>query len=686
MPSEYAHTVCPHDCPSTCALEVERLNERQIGAVRGARDNSYTAGIVCAKVARYAERVHHPDRLTHPLQRTGSKGSASFRRISWEDALDTVAEAFELAAARYGSEAVWPYQYAGTMGLVQRLGLNRLRHTMRYSGQKETICTALADAGWLAGAGRFVGADPREMAESDLIVVWGGNPASTQVNVMTHITRARKARGAKFVVVDPYRTRSAAVADMHLALRPGTDGALACAVMHVLFKEDLADRTYLAKYTDNATELEAHLASRDPAWAANITGLNAEEIIDFARIYGQTKRSFLRLGYGFSRSRNGAANMHAAASIAAITGAWQYKGGGALYSNRDIYQLDRELIEGLDVMDPAIRMLDMSRIGPVLTHDRSDLGDGPPVTAMLIQNTNPAVVAPEIIKVHEGLARSDLFLCVHEQFLTETAAFADIVLPATTFLEHDDIYQGGGHSYLQIGPRIIEPLAEARSNHEVHCALAERLGARHRGFQMSAWEIIDETLRISNWPDAETLKNSRWHDCMPDFETAHHLNGFPTPTGRFQFAPDWASVGPDHAAMPALPDHMPVIDECDDEHPFRLVAAPAHNFLNSSFTEMPTSRAREDRPSALIHADDMDELDIPAGARVRLGNRRASVVVHAKAADGGQQRGVIVVEGIWFNNDFGEKLGINALISAEAAPPNGGAAFHDTAIWLRPAN
>jgi anaerobic selenocysteine-containing dehydrogenase len=273
MPLDIVHSACPHDCPSTCALEVERLDEHRIGKVRGARDNPYTAGVVCAKVARYAERQHHPDRLAYPLRRVGPKGEGitAFERISWEDALDAVAEGLTRATQRHGSEAVWPYFYAGTMGLVQRDGIHRLRHVMRYSRELETICVSLADAGWLAAVGARRGIDGRELGESDLIVVWGGNPVATQINVMTHISRARKERGAKLAVIDPYRTGSAEAADLHLMLLPGTDGALACAVMHVLFKEGYADRAYMAKYADAPAELEAHLKDRTPEWAARST-------------------------------------------------------------------------------------------------------------------------------------------------------------------------------------------------------------------------------------------------------------------------------------------------------------------------------------------------------------------------------------------------------------------------------
>ena len=681
---ERVHSTCPHDCPSTCALEVERIDAHTIGRIYGARDNDYTAGTLCAKVARYAERVHHPGRLRHPLRRHGAKGvgMSAFSPITWKDALDEVAEALTRAAQRHGPATVWPYYYAGTMGLVQRDGIERLRHVMGYSRQHSTICITLVDAGWIAGTGAKRGLDPREMGESDLVVVWGGNPVSTQVNVMHHIARAKRERGAKLVVVDPYRTGTAEKADMHLMPRPGTDGALACAVMHVLFAEGYADRDYLAAYTDVPEALERHLATRTPEWAARITGIPAERIAEFARLYGGTRRTFVRIGYGLSRSRNGAANVHAVSCLPAVTGAWRQRGGGALYSNAAIYAIDQTIIKGLDVMDESVRVLDQSRIGPVLVGDPRDLQGGPPVTALFIQNTNPVVVAPESLKVRRGFGREDLFTCVHEQFMTETAAMADVVLPATTFLEHDDMYQGGGHTYFQVTRKVIEPYAESRSNHWVLRELAKRLGASHPGFEMSEWELMEDALRRSNRPAADDIHARHWHDCALPFETAHYLDGFAHADKRFHFKPDWRAMGVLHEAMPELPDHVASIDEADGERPFRLVTAPARNYLNTSFTETPTSRKREGRPSVMIHPEDCEVLGIGDGDRVRLGNARASVVLHARRF-GGLQRGVVVVESIWPNHAFEEGIGINALTSAEPGPPNGGAVFHDTAVWIR---
>ncbi len=680
------YSACPHDCPSTCALEVELLDTHRIGRVRGARDNSYTAGVLCAKVARYAERVHHPERLGKPLRRRGAKGRGrdAFAEIEWDDALDEIAEAFARAIQRHGSETLWPYHYAGTMGLLQRDSIELFRNLLRTSRQHSTFCITLADAGWLAGTGVKRGADPRAMGDSDLIVIWGGNPVYTQVNVMHHVARARRERAARLVVVDPYRNATAQKADLHLMLRPGSDGALACAVMHQLFADDLVDRAYLERYTDAPDELEAHLATRDPAWAAGITGLEASQIVEFARLYGARPNSFLRLGYGFTRSRNGAANMHAAACLPALTGAWQYPGGGALYANGGLYGIDQTVIKGLDVLDPATRVLDQSRIGDVLAGNPRDLQGGPPVSALLVQNTNPVVVAPETRKVLDGFARDDLFVCVHEQFMTETAACADIVLPATMFLEHDDFYQAGGHTHLQVTRALIEPYAECRSNHWVLAQLARRLGYRHPGFEQSPRELIDDALRRSGLPGEAALYAAHWHDCAADFEHGNFLDGFETPDGRFHFKPDWRRVGPDYAAMPVLPDYLPVGHAADDEHPFRLVAAPARHFLNTSFTETGTSRRAESRPTLLIHPDDADALGLADGELVRIGNPLADILLHARRFDG-LQRGVVVVESIWPNRDFIEGLGVNALVSAEPGPPNGGAIYHDTAVWIRAA-
>ena len=689
-PLRIGHSACPHDCPSTCALDVEVLEGKRIGRLRGAKDNDYTAGVICAKVARYAERIQNPNRLTQPLRRKGEKGAGDWQPIAWDDALDEIAEAFVKAEARLGAETVWPYYYAGTMGLVQRDGINRLRHEKRYSGFYGTICVNMAWTGYIAGAGRIAGVDPREMAKSDLIVLWGTNAVSTQVNVMTHAVRARKERGAKIVAIDIYDNETMKQADIALCLKPGTDGALACAVMHVLFRDDLADRAYLARYTDEPAALEAHLSSRTPEWAAAITGLPASEIEAFARLIGTTRRTFFRIGYGFSRQRNGAVAMHAVLSIPAVSGAWQHEGGGAFHSNSNIFRLNASVIEGTDMLDQSVRQLDQSRTAAILTGDADALKGGPPVTAMLIQNTNPLSICPDQNRVKAGFAREDLFVAVHEQVMTDTAKMADIVLPATMFLEHDDIYKGGGHQYIVLGPKLVEPPEGCRTNHQVIRGLAERLGLTHRGFFMSERELIDDMLQRSRRGTLAELEAARWIDCQPSFEQAHFLNGFAHADRKFHFRVDWTKVRTENygpvgpvAAMPDLPDHWQAIEEADAAHPFRLATSPARSFLNSSFTDTPGSLAKEGRPELMIRSDEAAALGIADGAPVLVGNARGEVRLHARHFDG-LRRGVVISEGIWPNSAFPDGRGINTLTGADPVAPFGGAAVHDTKVWVRP--
>ncbi|WP_050383837.1 molybdopterin oxidoreductase family protein [Bradyrhizobium pachyrhizi] len=686
------HSTCPHDCPSACALDVEVIEGRSIGRVRGSKQQTYTAGVVCAKVARYAERIHHAERLMYPLRRTGPKGSGQFARISWDEALDEIAARFDAAEREFGAESVWPYYYAGTMGLVMRDGLNRLSHVKKYSRFYGTICATIARIGFAAGTGKIAGVDPREMAVSDLVVIWGTNPVNTQVNVMTHASRARKERGAKIAAVDVYNNETMKQADIKILLRPGTDGAFACAVMHVLFREGFADRDYLARYTDCPDELEAHLKTRTPEWASVISGVPVEEIEAFARLVGQTKRSFFRLGYGFTRSRNGAAQMHAASCIPAVTGAWQYEGGGAFFNNAGIWRFDESIIEGHDAIDPSTRVLDQSKIGRILTGDAEALRGGGPVKAMLIQNTNPMTVAPEQALVRQGFAREDLFVAVHEQFMTETAQMADIVLPATMFMEHDDLYYGGGHQHISVGPKLIDPPGECRSNHEVMQGLGRRLNAVHPGFDMTPRQLIDATLKKSGHGDIDTLEAELWRDLQPDFRTSHYLDGFAHADKKFHFKVDWGKVPVGTGGlmgawdkMPSLPDHWTIIEEADAQHPFRLATSPSRSFLNTSFNETPSSQAREGAPTVMIHPDDAASLSIADGDAVTLGNMRGETTLTAKLFDG-VRRGVLIAESIHPNKSHIGGRGINMLTGAEAVAPLGGAAFHDNKVWIRKAS
>ncbi|MEP1930891.1 MAG: molybdopterin oxidoreductase family protein [Roseibium sp.] len=693
QPKTSAFSACPHDCPSTCALDVTFDDNGRIKRLNGAKDNDYTAGVICAKVARYADRLYHPDRLTKPLKRVGKKGEGQFEEISWEAALDLIAHKFLAAEAEFGAESVWPNHYAGTMGLVQRDSIHRLRHAKGYSRQFDSFCTNMAFTGYVAGTGKLAGPDPREMALSDQIVVWGTNPVATQVNVMTHAIAARKKRGAKIIVVDVYKTETMKQADIGLILKPGTDAALACAIMHVLFRNGHADWEYLNKYTDFPKELESHLQQKTPEWASRITGLDVEQIEETARLIGEVKKTYFRLGYGFTRSRNGAVGMHAASSIAAVTGCWQYEGGGAFHNNGAIYQLNKEMIEANSLADTSVRALDQSLVGRILTGDADALQGGAPVKAMLIQNTNPVSVAPEQELIKQGFAREDLFTVVHEQFMTETAQMADIVLPATQFLEHDDIYKGGGHQYLLLGPKTVEPPVGPKENIYVINEIAERVDSKsHAGFDMSARDQIDWMLQNSGYGSLEDLETNKWVDLQPDFETAHYLDGFGHADKKFHFKPDWGrSAAPNKpdgepfgpwTSMPELPDQWDSIELASDAHPLRLVTAPARSFLNSTFNETEGSRKKEGRPEVWLRPRDAAAYGIEDGVKVRMGNTRGAITLHARLVDS-VAPGTVISEGLWPNDAFEDGKGINTLTGADPVAPYGGAAYHDTAVWVR---
>ncbi|HEY9009450.1 MAG TPA: molybdopterin-dependent oxidoreductase [Devosia sp.] len=686
-----ARSVCPHDCPSTCALDVEVLDSRTIGRVRGAKDDPYTASVICEKVARYAERIHHPNRLTHPLRRVGKKGAGEWQRISWDEALDEIATRFLAIEQEHGPEAIWPYFYAGTMGHVHRDGIERLRHARGYSLQYDTICTGTAWPGFLAGAGKLMGPNPELMAEADCVVIWGTNAVATQVNVMTHAIRARKERGAKIVAIDIYRNGTMEQADVALVVRPGTDGALAVAVMHVLLRDGLADRAYMAKYTDFSPGFEAHLATRTPEWASAITGLSVAEIEAFARLVGTTRNTYFRLGYGFTRQRNGATAMHAALSIPAMTGAWLQPAGGAFHTNSGAWKLDKRLIEGTD-MGPGGRELDMCEIGKVLTGDSKALQGGPPVMALFIQNTNPVNVAPEQGLTRAGFAREDLFTVVHEQFMTDTAQLADIVLPATMFLEHNDYYRRGGHTRLLFGPKIVDAPGECRSNFEVVNELLRRLGSDHASMHLSDRDMVAETFRRSGFGELDAVEKSGFVEIALSVDDAAFRMGFAWSDGRYRFAPDWIGVAEkkgytwvcDPSEMPRYADHWDVTERIDAETPFRLATSPARAFLNSTFSETAGSRKRHPEPSVFVHPGDAAELGIGEGDRVLLGNRRGTVELKASLFDG-MHRGVLIAEGIHPNSAHAGGAGINTLIGSDQVRPFGGAAFHDTSVWLRKA-
>ena len=683
-------SVCPHDCPSVCALDVEVIGGNRIGRVHGAADHPYTQGVVCAKVARYSERIHHPDRLTRPLRRVGPKGSAQFVPISWDEALDRVAEAFLKAERECGAESVWPYFYAGTMGLVMRDGIDRLTHVKRYSRFFGNICVGIAWPGYIAGTGRMSGISPAEMAKSEVVVIWGTNAATTQVNLMTHATRARKEHGAKIVAIDIYPTETMRQADLALQLKPGTDGALACAVMHALFRDGLADRDYMARFTDAPAALEAHLRDRTPAWASAITGLTVGEIEAFAALVGRHKRTFFRLGYGFSRQRNGAANMHAALCIPAVTGAWAHEGGGALHASSAVYKLDRTLIQGLDARDDSVRRLDQCRIGAILTGDRERAqrarpgqGDADPEHQSAGGRARPGESAARV------RARGSFCLrarAVHDRHraLCRCRAAGDDVPRARRHLHRkrasvSPVRAEGDRSarrmpleprgYLRARPQARRRASRLR--HEPtrdHRRGPARLGTGNaRGARSRALARLPASVR------ATRISSTALRTATASFISA--------PTGRTCLMTTTASAARGAACPPC-----PTIGRSTKGRTKRIPSSSrprprATSSIRASTRPRPRSPARAARARSCTpttwRGSDCSEGDI-----VRLGNARGEIRLHVRRS-AGATRGVIVSEGLWDNRDFLDGRGVNTLTGADSVAPFGGAAFHDIRVWAR---
>ncbi|MBF0425184.1 MAG: molybdopterin oxidoreductase family protein [Magnetococcales bacterium] len=674
--TEYRGT-CPLDCPSACALLVRVDAKERLESIRGNPDHPFTRGVICGKVNRYREIQEGP-RIEHPLVRTGSKGQGQFRKASWDEALDIVAQNLRQAMEQHGPESILPYYYGGTMGIVQRPAWDRLTHRLGWSRLEKNICSGIGQAGWQAGVGKGIGPDPKEMLESDLIILWGINAVSTNINLMTFVKEARR-RGATLLVVDPYRNRTARLADHHVAPRPGTDAALAVAMMHVLLEEGFEDKSYLAAFTDFDAELRAHLGERTPEWAAAITGLTAAEIRAFARRYGQARAPFIRIGYGMTRHNNGAVNVHAVSCLPAITGAWARPGGGILFSTGDALRINDEPVRQTAWMDPSAvtRLLDMSRLGAILT----DTSLAPPVSALIVANANPAASCPDLRRVHAGLAREELFTVVHEQVMSDTALWADVVLPATTFLEHADLYKSYGQNTLQYARPVLPPRAQARCNHDLVNAIAKRLGCDDEPFTWSVSETIERTLAASGVPATDAWNGKSWLDFTPDPDAAHFRKGFAQPDGRFHFRPGWQNT-----RMPPLPDHWPVNQRDQLHHaeryPLDFMTPPAHDVLNSTFTAAEEARRRRGPPRLWIHPDDAQARGIEDGAPVSVFNDLGGLTMTAKITSD-VRPGLCLCESNYHGAEFPEGVSLNALTHGDRVAPAGGAAFHDNRVEVK---
>lgn len=665
---------CPHDCPDTCALHVTARGGRVV-RVQGDPDHPPTHGALCTKVSRYHERTHHPERVLHPLKRVGPKGSGRFERIGWDEALDTVAARLRAIAAR-APEAVLPYSYAGTMGLVQGEAMAlRVFHKLGASLLDRTICSSAGSEALVATYGGKVGMHLEHFAESRLIVIWGSNSITSNLHFWAFAQQAKR-QGARLWCIDPRRTETAEKCHRHLALLPGTDGALAFALMHELITRAWLDEDYVARHVEGFDALRERALQWPPERAAAECGLQADDIRELAREYGTTRPAAIRLNYGMQRVAGGGNAVRLVALLPCLTGAWRHRAGGLLLSSsgwfkgvRDDAALYRpDLLAGR-----RPRTINMVTIGDDLLRETSD-AFGPKIEALVVYDSNPVAVAPDSARVARGFAREDLFTVVLEHFMTDTADHADIVLPATTQPEHLDVHVSYGHTYALLNEPAIAPLGEARPNAQIFRDLAQRLGYTEPCFADS-----DEQLARTALPgvDFEAMRRNGWVK-LPLPEAPFATGGFHTPNGKARTATP--ELGVADYVPPAEGRHAPLAAR----YPLAMISPPARNFLNSSFVNVPSLRESEREPLLEMHPDDAAARGIADGALVEVFNDRGRY--HCRARIGDRARpGVVNGLGVWWRKFGLRGTNVNELTSQRLTDFGRGPTFYDCRVEVRPA-
>jgi anaerobic selenocysteine-containing dehydrogenase len=672
---------CPHDCPDTCALLTTVENGRAI-AIRGAADHPATAGVLCTKVARYLDRTYSDQRLLHPLRRVGRKGDGRFARITWDEALGEIAERFgTIADSPDGPQAIVPYSYAGTMGLLQYGSMDRrFFHRLGASLLDRTICATAGKAGWTATIGAAIGMDVEQFRNSRLILIWGSNPVASNLHFWTQAQEAKR-RGAKLIAIDPYRSATAEKCHEHLALLPGTDGALALGLMHVLIAENLVDRDYIDRCTEGFAALAQRAAGWTPERVAATCGLAGAQIVALARDYGTSKPAAIRVNYGMQRTAGGGNAVRAIACLPALIGAWRDPAGGALLSSSGTYPVATSALERPDLIRGRPRTINMSAIGDALL-DAAD----PPIRAIYVYNSNPVAVAPESARVRAGFAREDLFCVVHEIFQTDTADFADILLPATTQLEQLDVHSSYGHLYALANNPAIAPLGEALPNTEVFRRLAARMGFTEPCFRDSdddlarqAWTLDDSRARDLGW---DALKAAGWQRLNVPAAYAPFAHGqFPTPSGKCEFASSTQAA----QGLDPLPDYIAPREsaasnpELARRYPLAFISPPARNFLNSSFANLPAFVAEERTPHLDLNPADAAPRSIADGDRVRIFNDRGSFTATARVTDRART-GVAVAPSIWWQKLAPDGCNANAVTSQALTDMGRAATFYDCLV------
>ncbi len=667
---------CPHDCPDTCALVTSVDASGTAIRIHGNPDHPQTAGALCSKVAKYLERTYHPERLLHPLKRVGPKGSGQFQTVSWDEALDDIATRLQRIVQK-NPEAVLPYSYAGTMGLVQGEGMAaRFFNQMGASQLARTICSTAGGEGLIHSIGHKVGMRVENFAQSRLIVIWGSNSITSNVHFWRYVQEAKRS-GAKLICIDPRRTETAEKCHVHLAPKPGTDSALAFGLMHELVANGWVDQNYIDQYTEGWEALRARIAEWPAERAAEISGVSPSEIKALARDLGTTREAGIRLNYGVQRVRGGGNAVRAIAALPAITGAWRSPFGGLLLSNAGNFPIQRQALQRPDLLgNREPRTINMITIGDDLLRTASE-AFGPAVEAIIIYNSNPVAVAPESRKVVQGFSREDLFTVVLEQFQTDTADYADYVLPATTQLEHWDIHGSYGHTDVLLNRPAIAPVGEALSNSEIFRRLARRMGYQDACFLDSDEDMCRQA--FGEHVDFGQLERRGFQTLtLPDAPFAE--GGFPTPSGRFEFfSQRLADQG-----MDPLPDVVLNYERAgaDPRYPLAFISPPARRFLNSTFVNVKSLRDIEGEQLLEMHPLDAEARGIADGQWVTIFNDRGEYRCKAYLNDRARS-GVVNGLGIWWRKYTTDGRNVNELTSQHLTDLGQGPVFYDCAVEVR---
>lgn len=660
---------CPHDCPDTCAWIVTVRDGRAV-KMQGDPAHPITDGALCAKVSHYPERTYHPERLLHPLRRVGRKGEGRFERVGWEEALDAIAARLRIIAAR-DPQGILPYSYAGTMGLVQGEGMAmRFFHRLGASLLDRTICASAGATALNDTYGSRLGMHVEHFADSRLIVIWGSNSITSNLHFWNIALRAKKA-GARLVCIDPRRTDTADKCDVHLALRPGTDGALALAVMHELIVGDRLDHDYIERHTEGWAELRERALQWTPERAAEVCGLEAAHIRDFAREYAEAKPAAIRLNYGMQRVHGGYNAVRLIAILPALVGAWRHRAGGLLLSSSGWFPKNPNLTRPDLLGGRTPRTINMSGIGDALLRPAS-ADFGPAIEALVVYNSNPVAIAPDSARVERGFAREDLFTVVMDHFQTDTADYADYVLPATTQLEHWDVHTSYGHTYALLNEPAIAPVGEARPNSDVFRALAARLGFSEPCFSDTDEQLIEQA--FTREITLEKLRAERWVKlAVPTAPFAG--GGFATPTGKCRIAAPGLPA-PDYIPNREAPDTAPALAA---RYPLAMISPPARNFLNSTFVNVDSLRAREGEPLVEMNPEDAAARGVSDGAPVRVFNDRGEYHCVARITTRARP-GVVNALGLWWRKLGRNRTNPNQLTSQQLTDGGGGPTFYDCLV------